>query len=131
MSNKKYNECRMVTKGEVWWTLQFPALHCWPGAQAPVEFLRHPHRHMFKIKCTAPVDHNDRDIEFLTIKAQMQKFCDERYAGRDLGRMSCEDIATELLEQFEDVRVVEVSEDGENGATIHRVGWNMQRMQGI
>ena len=104
----------------VFWTLQFPAVHCWPEAGFPVEFLRNPHRHLFKIQCRATVQHNDRDIEFLTQKELMQKFCDEQWANRDIGRTSCEDIAQILLEAF-DVDSVTVSEDGENGATLARL----------
>lgn len=111
----------MVIERKVWWTLQFPALHCFPEAQAPVQFLRDTHRHMFKVRCEAYVSHNNREIEFLTIKEQMQKFCDEQYAGRDLGSMSCEDIATALLFAFDEVCAVEVSEDGENGVVLTKV----------
>ena len=43
-------------------------IHCYPDAPAGVEFLKHPHRHMFHFKATVSVEHNDRDIEFILFK---------------------------------------------------------------
>ena len=104
----------------VFCTCQFAATHCWPGATAPVAFLQNEHRHIFKISARAEVSHNDRDIEFITLKEIIQKFCDEQWAGRDIGSTSCEDIAETLLNAFDEIDSVTVSEDGENGATLTR-----------
>lgn len=100
---------------------QFSAIHCWPNAGSPVEFLQNPHRHVFKIQSRTTVNHNDRDIEFITLKDDIQRFCDSQWAGRDIGSTSCETIAQTILEAF-DLDSVSVSEDGENGATICRCG---------
>lgn len=102
-------------------TLEFSATHNWPEAPDAVGFLRHPHRHVFKVVATANVEYNDRDIEFITLKQKLQGFCNNNYADQWLGRKSCEDIAQELLEQFPELSSVTISEDGENGATLRRV----------
>ena len=40
------------------------------------------------------------------------------YEGEDLGSKSCEQIAEEIGSYFEDVKSVQVWEDGENGAEV-------------
>lgn len=108
-------------KRTVFCTFQFAAMHNWPEAPENVEYLRHPHRHLFKVVATAEVEHNDRDIEFITLKQMLQEHCNENYAEQWIGRTSCEEIAQELLETFTHLSTVSVSEDGENGATLKRV----------
>ena len=109
-----------VYKMEVFGTCEFDALHCWPGAPAPMDFLRHPHRHLFKLKFCASVKHADRDIEFITLKQAVDEFCRAHWAGRDIGQASCETIGTFILDAFPEINSVTVSEDGENGATVWR-----------
>lgn len=104
----------------VFGTVQFEAIHCWPDAQAPVEFLRNPHRHLFKLEFRAGVEHDDRDIEFITLKQQVETFCRQQWDGRDIGTTSCEQIAVAILDNFPEIGGVTVSEDGENGANVCR-----------
>ena len=106
----------------VFCTLQFEAIHCWPEAPEPVAFLRNPHRHVFHVKINCPVNHNDRDIEFIMEKRKLKRFCDFYYAGQDIGYTSCEMIAEHILREFPEVECVTVSEDNENGAFIWRRG---------
>jgi len=97
-------------------TLRFEATHCWPTCPLKgVAFLRHPHRHVFHIRIQAPVTHTDRDLEIIEFKRAVLLYLEERYPSRDLGSMSCEQLAQELLVIFE-ASMVEVLEDGENGA---------------
>ena len=104
----------------VFGSLQFEAIHCWPEAPTNVEFLRSPHRHIFHVKFVCDVTHADRDIEFITMKRQVERFCSAAYAGKDIGRTSCETIAESILVAIPQIYSVTVSEDNENGATVSR-----------
>lgn len=118
-------------------SFQLEGLHHWPEANdhfPDVGFLRYPHRHMFHFKLSKLVTHTDRDVEFIRWKRQVIKYLQTNYTvitgvqddsivrnGNflDFNRMSCEDIATELLNKF-DCLWVEVWEDGENGARVEK-----------
>lgn len=96
-------------------------IHCYPDAPAGVEFLKHPHRHMFHFKATVSVEHNDRDIEFILFKRELESIFDS--GAMEVDYKSCEMLAEELIDYITDkypnrVISVEVSEDGENGATL-------------
>lgn len=97
--------------------LQFEGIHCWP--ECPIEqvsFLKNPHRHMFYVKACKHVIHNDRDVEIIVLKRNMERWIRDSWGGQ-FGKMSCEDIAEKLIEQF-DLKWCEVLEDNENGATL-------------
>jgi len=101
-------------------TLSYEATHCWP--ECPIEevsFLKNPHRHLFLIKCMKLVSHNDRQIEIIMLKRAVGNYLHLKYDG-DLGRMSCEDLASELIDVFE-LASCQVLEDGENGAFVMEV----------
>lgn len=116
---------------------QFEGLHCWPDAPDEVKFLRHTHRHMFHVVLRLPVHHNDRELEFIMVKHELEKFLKERYSWPDapaaLGRMSCEDIAKSILKwvmvkysggcvrTLRGNVTVGVFEDGENGCWLEDV----------
>ena len=100
-------------------TTQFEGIHCYPEAPDEVSFLRSPHRHMFHVRATLQVFHDDRELEFILVKRALNQFL----KGDALQHRSCEMIAREILNFLQakyGVRSysVEVSEDGENGATI-------------
>lgn len=101
----------------VWATLSFSALHQWEVAPDEVEFLRHPHRHVFHVHISWVVNHDDRDIEFITKKRIVESYVMQKFGNKDLGNMSCEMIARDLLTTFGAAKV-EVSEDDENGASL-------------
>ena len=111
----------MEYRRTIFCSTSFVAIHHWHGAQPPVEYLRDKHRHLFKVQVRAVVQHNDRDIEFITLKEMVERHCFEQWHGRDIGQMSCEAIAQEILEAFPELESCTVSEDGENGATLARV----------
>lgn len=100
----------------VWCRLTFVGFHFWKGAPSPVTYLRHPHRHVFHVRASKRVTHNDREVEFITLKSQLQAYIGAAYEGKTF-ESSCEEIAEDLLETFRLVSC-EVSEDGENGATV-------------
>lgn len=104
-------------------TFQKEGIHSYPAAPEGVEFLASPHRHMFHFRVDMEVFHNDRDLEFILVKRKIESW----YAGGilQLDYRSCETMADCLYEMLTeeygiDRRVViEVSEDGENGAKCY------------
>lgn len=106
--------------------LQVEGIHCWPQAKeiySDIAFLSDPHRHMFHITCEKEVNHNDRDVEFIRFKREINSFLLSKYADIDgtdtckFGSMSCEMLATELLDRLELESCI-VMEDGENGSKV-------------
>lgn len=106
-------------------TFQKEGIHKYPAALTDpnlkhVSFLGYPHRHMFHFRVRVSVTHNDREIEFILFKRELQSLYNGIY---DIDYKSCEMIAEELIEYVNKNypgRVVEVnvSEDGENGAVL-------------
>lgn len=99
--------------------------HNWPEAPGEVDFLRYRHRHIFHIRCEKVVSHLDRDIEIILFKNSVLKYIEFKYLSTgghpsiEFGSMSCEMIATELLNQFQLISC-EVLEDNENGAKVYK-----------
>lgn len=95
--------------------LQFEGIHHWESCNIDeVSFLKNNHRHIFHIKASRQVSSNDREIEILQLKKAISTYIKTSYP-EDIGCMSCEDIAEDLINTF-DLSSCEVLEDGENGA---------------
>lgn len=96
---------------------QFQGFHRYKNAPDEVEFLRNYHRHLFKVECTIPVDHANRQLEFFIIKEKLDKYLDKVFKNENL-ELSCEQIAERICNYLNKIGVpctkVEVSEDGEN-----------------
>lgn len=56
----------------------FVGFHRWDSAPEEVAFLRDLHRHIFNVKVTVEVSHNDRDVEFFLLKKDVD-FCISRF----------------------------------------------------
>jgi hypothetical protein len=108
-------------------TFEKEGIHCYPAALTDpklkdVSFLGHPHRHMFKFTVRLQVFHNERDVEFILLKRELQGLFKEDEPMQWEG-MSCESLAEDILEYikasygFRDCEI-EVSEDGENAAIL-------------
>lgn len=106
-------------------------IHCFPesatipelcaGDELDVSFLAHPHRHMFGFRVETNVFHDDRDIEFIQLKRQLEQYLDT--FPKDLGRKSCEQFAIDIINHLSSLHenrnwTVAVDEDGENGAIV-------------
>ena len=107
--------------------LQVEGTHNWPdatdGAGAEMHYLEYRHRHMFHIVAKKEVFHDDRDVEFIMFKRDVQDYLYEKYYNKQdrchrFGPMSCEMIARELLEYF-GLEYCSVFEDNENGAEVY------------
>lgn len=107
----------------VYCQLQVEGTHNWPSCHIQeVEYLKYEHRHIFHIKAEVNVYHNDRDIEFIWLKHQIQSYLRNEYFidWRGLhvfGAKSCEMLAEELIGVF-NLTACEVNEDGENGCRL-------------
>lgn len=121
----------MSNKSFIWVTFQKEGMHKYPAAATDpslatgdwldVSFLATPHRHIFHFRVEMEVNHDDRDVEFIQAKRIMEKWYSE--GTLQLDYKSCEMIARELytkcVEQWPNRSyVIEVSEDGENGAKL-------------
>ena len=92
------------------------------GDEYDVSFLATPHRHIFHFEVTIEVFHNDRDIEFIQFKRWLENQYSQGILALDY--KSCEMISDDLYEviatRYPDRSItITVSEDNENGATIH------------
>jgi hypothetical protein len=121
----------MSNKSFIWVTFQKEGIHKYPAAATDpnlatgdwldVSFLATPHRHIFHFRVEMEVKHDDRDVEFIQAKRIIEKWYSE--GTLQLDYKSCEMIARELytkcVEQWPNRSyVIEVSEDGENGAKL-------------
>jgi len=110
----------------IWVKFQKEGIHKYPAALtdpklAEVSFLGHPHRHIFHFYVEVEVFHDDRDIEFIMLKRELESLYSDGIMVLDY--MSCEMIARELGEYIIDKYgeryvSVSVSEDDENGAIV-------------
>lgn len=111
----------MMARRMIYVTFRKRGLHRYADAPAEVDYLAHPHRHIFWFKVSIEVRHNDRDIEFHLFQDWLESLYDARTLGLD-GR-SCEMMAEELYgritERYPGRAVeIDISEDGENGAVL-------------
>lgn len=105
--------------------LQIDGMHNFPAAKElfpEVGFLADGHRHIFHIEARKEVFHDNRDVEFIMFKRDIQDYLRQMYYKPELrthefGPMSCEMIAKEILKQFDCISV-SVWEDLENGAIV-------------
>jgi len=94
-------------------------LHHYPDAPEKVSYLRNIHRHLFKFKVYIEVFSDDRDVEFIMFKEDIEKWLG--YVEQKLICKSCEMMSdflyAKIIKKYKDRDVkIEVSEDGENGS---------------
>ena len=110
---------------------QKEGIHCYPAAatdpklatgdEYDVSFLGTPHRHIFHFKVFIQVFQDDRDIEFIQFKRWLEKCYSD--GNLELNHKSCEMIARDLNTTITTrypgrQTIIDVSEDGENGAAL-------------
>lgn len=127
-------------KRNIFVTFQKEGIHKYPDAPAGVEFLKNEHRHMFHFKVIIEVFHDDREIEFILFKRELESlyhnFDPTDEAQLNLNNMSCEMMAEQLYSYINKTYpnrdiTIEVSEDGENGAIIEwRVTYLNRQIEG-
>jgi len=105
----------------IWVKAQKEMIHNYPDAPDEVGFLRALHRHIFHFKVYIEIFHNDREIEFIMFKHEVEEWLE--YVKQKLLKKSCEMMADYLYEKIKNkyprrhIRI-EVSEDGENGVLM-------------
>lgn len=109
---------------KVFVTTQFEGMHRWKDAPEQVDFLRNYHRHMFHVRLEVEVVEEDREIEFILLKRELNNQI-ERLFKDVLLDYSCEAIAKMIIIYMQEQNICqnrrvlcEVSEDGENGAIV-------------
>ena len=110
----------------IWVTFRKEGIHSYPAALTEptledVKFLGYPHRHMFHFKVWIQVYHDDRDIEFILFKRELEGLYTN--STLELNHKSCEMIARDLYKEIKSRYPgrevwIDVSEDGENGCFI-------------
>ena len=105
--------------------LDLEGLHQWQECPInEVSYLKYLHRHRFVNRARRQVSHEQRDVEFIEFKHQLEGYLKERYYDSqykclNFGNLSCESIARDLFEQFKLERC-SVSEDDEFTSIITR-----------
>lgn len=104
----------------VYCKFQVEGFHSFKDADEEVAFLRNEHRHIFYFKVSIQVNHNDRDIEFISMKRKLEKYFSQ---PDNINNKSCEMLAMDALGYLNTIypdrdMAAEVSEDGENGAIV-------------
>lgn len=96
--------------------------HYWENAIPEVEFLKHPHRHTFTVKCGYEVDELDREKEIFIEREQVKSLLVNEFGEPCMfGPMSCEHIASIIMEKFgPQMRWCEVWEEKTGGARVER-----------
>lgn len=115
-----------MIKTSIWVTFQKEGVHKYPAAAsdpklAAVSFLANEHRHMFHFRVDLEVFHDDREVEFILLKRELEGLYNN--GTLQLNNMSCEMIARELLTYINECYggrdcIISVSEDNENGCTL-------------
>jgi hypothetical protein len=109
---------QVQTKKFIWVTFAREGIHKYPDAPDGVEFLKYPHRHMFHFKVKLEVFHDDRDVEFILFKRELEALYGS--GTLELDFKSCEMMAEDLAEYIQENYpgrdlIISVSEDNENG----------------
>lgn len=114
-----------MKRTEIIVTVIIPGFHYWEGARDSVEFLAALHFHNFFIVAYKPVGNLDREVEYFEFADKIKHFINKRFPLRHLppqavnfGTMSCEQIATILLEELE-LSACEVWEDKLFGSKVY------------
>ena len=121
----------MNDQSMIWVTFRKEGIHMYPAAatdpklatgdEYDVSFLGTPHRHIFHFKVFIQVFQDDRDIEFIQFKRWLEKCYNDGIL--ELNHKSCEMIARDLNATITArypgrKTIIDVSEDGENGASL-------------
>ncbi len=124
-----------MDKRYIWVTFRKEGIHKYPGAvDLPgVEFLANEHRHIFHFRVELQVWHDDREVEFILFKRELESLYSEGTIQLDY--KSCEMMSDDLAEYIKNKYpgrnlVIEVSEDGENGCRVEYNEVSPTKVQG-
>lgn len=109
-----------MTQTFIYVTLEHEFVHRYKDAPNEVVYLRNYHRHLAHIKVQVEVFHDDREIEFIMLKHELQNYLAMFKKQLD---SSCESLAKDLLRYMQshygdrDIMII-VNEDNENGCEV-------------
>ena len=114
-TEKRYEKTMELGKKRIFVTFRKEGIHQYPDAPEGVEFLKH----MFHFRVEIDVFHDDREIEFILFKREIERLYSE--GTLELDYKSCEmmadDLAVYIYKKYPHrAFIITVSEDGENGA---------------
>ena len=93
--------------------------HYYPNAPEFCKYLSARHRHLFVIRCSFEVNHNNREIEINDMQKKIEDTLHNWYGTPcEFDGLSCESIANNLLLEFNSMVKCTVLEDGYGGATL-------------
>lgn len=95
--------------------------HNYPDPPSEVKYLRNTHRHQFTIQVRYTVNHNNREKEIFIQREYLKEYLTENYGNPcHFNSMSCEDIASELLQFGKEDGMIscEVWEENTGGALV-------------
>lgn len=114
----------LIKEHSIYVRTEFVGFHQWTDAPEQVKFLRDLHRHIFGVRVKVSVTHSNRDVEFFTLKEQVESYitsCLLPHLEKNPG-LSCEMLASLVGDYLArcsyNVLEVEVNEDGENGGIV-------------
>lgn len=111
------------TKSKIIVKTSFRGFHFYPGAPIQVDYLSHLHRHVFYVTVNIEVFDDDRELEFMMVQEQVDKFIATMKTYQSPAS-SCEMMARRILTylavEYGHHREYSVSifEDNENGAEV-------------
>ena len=95
--------------------------HNYPNAPKWCSYLANRHRHLFVITCSFRVLHNNREIEINEQQHLIDNYLKKVFGNPcEFNEYSCEDIAENLINAFDNMVECKVLEDGYGGATLTR-----------
>ena len=121
----------MERESMIYVTFQREGIHKYPaaltdpklatGGDDDVSFLGYPHRHMFHFKVSLEVFHDDRDVEFIQFKRELEALYNNNVMQLDYKscEMMAQDLAKYIQTKYSNRKlIIDISEDGENGCVI-------------
>ena len=124
-----------MDKRYIWVTFRKEGIHKYPGAvDLPgVEFLANEHRHIFHFRVELQVWHDDREVEFILFKRELESLYSEGTIQLDYKscEMMSDDLAAYIKNKYPGRNLlIEVSEDGENGCRVEYNEVSPTKVQG-
>lgn len=123
LDSAQYLPSHVRSNPRIWVTFSVPGIHRYPNAPDEVAYLRNEHRHIFQYKVTLEVTHDNREVEFHMLKNELTGLFKSGVVKADY--KSCEMLASDVMDYLDKnypnrYAEVDVSEDGECGATLIR-----------
>lgn len=108
-----------MSDATIWVTTRFVGYHVWADAPPGRAYLGARHRHLFGVRVSMPVEHDDREVEFHDVLDQVAAeigLWDRKSLGSC--EMMARGLAGKLAGYYGRSVTVSISEDDECGAEV-------------